>query len=54
MYDLEEYYYNPYCYATADGLPQSIQRAGTPEVAYNNITVMHAYIVATEIFCLGY
>lgn len=54
LYGLERYYYNPYCYLDANGNPQSQQKAGTPEIAYNKITLMHAYIVATEIYRLGY
>lgn len=54
LYGLERYYYNPHCYVDANGKAQSQQKAGTPEIAYNNITLMHAYIVATEIFRLGY
>lgn len=54
LYGLERYYYNPYCYQDANGKAQSQQKAGTPEDAYNHITLMHAYIVATEIYRLGY
>ena len=59
LYGLEKYYYNPNCYdgfngdSTAAPGSQSGQVAGTPEQAYGNITVMHAYVVATEVFCLG-
>lgn len=54
LYGLEKYYYNPYCYLDEDGNIRNIQQKGTPETAYNNITVMHAFIVATERFYLGY
>lgn len=52
LYGLERYYYNQYCYRAEDGTLQPEQKAGTPESAYGNITLMHAYIVATEIFQL--
>ena len=54
LYGLEKYYYNPYCYLNPDGSIKSVQAKGTPETAYNNITVMHAYIAATELFYMGY
>lgn len=54
LYGLEKYYYNPNCYLDEDGNIRNIQQKGTPETAYNNITVMHAFIVATELFYLGY
>lgn len=54
LYGLEKYYYNPYCYQDEDGNIRNIQQKGTPETAYNNITAMHAFIVATEMFYLGY
>lgn len=54
LYGLEKYYYNPYCYKDEDGNIRGIQQKGTPESAYDNITVMHAFIVATEMFYLGY
>ena len=54
LYGLEKYYYNPYCYLDEDGNIRNIQQKGTPETAYNQITVMHAFIVATELFYLGY
>ena len=53
LYGLEKYYYNPYCYLDADGTIKSRQEKGTPESAYDVITVMHAFIVATELFYLG-
>ena len=53
LYGLERYYYNPTCYMDGDVI-QSVQKAGTPEIAYNHITVMHAFIAATEVFRLKY
>lgn len=53
LYDLEKYYYNPYCYVDEAGNIKSRQEKGTAETAYNNITAMHAYIVATELFYFG-
>lgn len=53
LYGLSQYYYNPYCYKDENGNPQGIQRAGTPEVAYEKITLMHAFIVATELYRLN-
>ena len=54
LYGLEKYYYNPYCYLDEAGNIRNIQQKGTPETAYNQITVMHAFIAATERFYLGY
>ena len=54
LYGLERYYYNPYCYVDENGNIRGIQQKGTPESAYDHITVMHAFIVATEIFYLEY
>ena len=54
LYGLEKYYYNPNCYVDEEGNIRNIQQKGTPEIAYNQITVMHAFIVATELFYLGY
>ena len=54
LYGLEKYYYNPYCYLDESGNIKSRQEKGTPETAYNQITVMHAFIAATERFYLGY
>ena len=54
LYGLEKYYYNPYCYIDENGTIRSQQKKGTPESAYDHITVMHAYIVATELYYLGY
>lgn len=53
LYGLEKYYYNPNCYMT-DGVVNGIQQVGNPELANENITVMHAFIVATERFRMGY
>ena len=54
LYGLERYYYNPYCYVDEDGNPRGIQQVGTPESAYDNITIMHALIVATEVYYFEY
>ena len=54
LYDLEKYYYNPYCYKDEKGNIRNVQQKGTPESAYDKITIMHAFIVATEIYYLGY
>lgn len=47
LYGLEEYYYNPDCYASGT------QIAGTPEIAEGVVTAMHVFIYATERFVLG-
>ena len=52
LYGLEKYYYNPYCYLNEDGTIKPRQEKGNAETAYNNITAMHALIVATELFYL--
>ena len=54
LYGLEKYYYNPYCYVDENGKIKSRQEKGNAETAYDNITYMHALIVATEIYYLGY
>ena len=54
LYGLEKYYYNPYCYLDESGNIRNVQQKGTPETAYDNITVMHALIAATELYYLGY
>ena len=54
LYGLERYYYNPYCYVDEEGNIRGIQQVGTPESAYDNITVMHAFIVATELYYFNY
>lgn len=54
LYGLQRYYYNPYCYVDENGNLRNIQQVGTPESAYDNITVMHAFIVATELFVYEY
>lgn len=54
LYGLERYYYNPYCYVDEDGNLRGIQQVGTPESAYDKITIMHAFIVATELYYYGY
>lgn len=48
LYGLDQYYYNPDCYATG------YQTAGTKEVAEGVVTVMHVFIYATERFMMGY
>lgn len=53
LYGLGKYYYNPNCYMT-DGVVNGRQLVGNPELAYENITAMHAFIVATERFRMGY
>ena len=52
LYNLARYYYNPYCYLDENGNPVKIQTAGNIETAYGNITLMHAFIYATEVYCL--
>lgn len=54
LYGLEKYYYNPYCYVDENGSIRSQQKKGTPESAYDHVTVMHAFIAATELYYLGY
>ena len=54
LYGLERYYYNPYCYVDENGNLRGIQQKGTPESAYDNITIMHAFIVAIELYYYGY
>lgn len=52
LYGLERYYYNEFCYKDEKGNIRSTQQVGTPESAYNKITAMHAFIVATELYYL--
>lgn len=57
LYGLEDYYYNPMCYSThkeGDTEYENGQLVGTKEMAEGIVTVMHAYIYATEIYYLGY
>lgn len=54
LYGLEKYYYNPYCYQDESGNIRGIQQKGTPESAYGHITLMHAFIAATELYYLEY
>lgn len=54
LYDLQKYYYNPNCYVDENGESNARQQVGNPEMAYNNITIMHAFIVATERYMMGY
>lgn len=53
LYGLEKYYYNEYCYVGENGVINNVQKGGTPESAYNKITIMHAFIVATELYYLN-
>lgn len=50
LYGLEEFYYNPDCYA---GGSKESQKAGTAETAYGNITMLHLFIYATEVIYNG-
>lgn len=50
LYGLEEYYYNPDCYA---GGSKETQTGGTAETAYGNITMLHLFIYATEVIYNG-
>ena len=53
LYGLEAYYYNPQCYASANGEIGS-GTAGTKESAEGIVTGMHVFIYMTEVFYLGY
>ena len=53
LYGMEDCYYNPQCYATADGNLGSGTK-GDVESAEGVVTVMHVYIYATEVLYLGY
>lgn len=50
LYGLEDFYYNPDCYA---GGSKETQKAGTAETAYGNITMLHLFIYATEVIYNG-
>lgn len=50
LYGLENYYYNPDCYA---GGSIETQSGGTAETAYGKITMMHLFIYATEVIYNG-
>lgn len=50
LYGLEDFYYNPDCYA---GGSLETQAPGTAETAYGKITVMHLLIYATEVIYNG-
>lgn len=50
LYGLEDFYYNPDCYA---GGSRETQSAGTAETAYGNITMLHLFIYATEVIYNG-
>lgn len=57
LYGLEGYYYNPRCYAShseGDTEYDNSQVAGTAETADGVVTVLHAFIYATEVYYLGY
>lgn len=57
LYGLEGYYYNPRCYAghkEGDTEYENGQVAGTKEGAEGIVTVLHAFIYATEVYYLGY
>ena len=47
LYGLENFYYNPNCYTGQQ------QEPGTPETAEGVVTIMHAFIYATEIYKMG-
>lgn len=49
-YGLEEYYYNPDCYA---GGSKETQTGGTAETAYGKVTMLHLFIYATEVIYNG-
>lgn len=50
LYGLEDFYYNPDCYA---GGSRETQSAGTKQTAYGNITMLHLFIYATEMIYHG-
>ena len=50
LYGLEEYYYNPDCYA---GGSKETQAGGTAETAYGKVTMLHLFIYATEVIYNG-
>ena len=50
LYEMEDLYYSPDCYA---GAGQVSQKAGTAETAKGNVTILHLFIYATEIFRCG-
>ena len=50
LYGLEEYYYNPDCYA---GGSKETQTGGTVETAYGKVTMLHLFIYATEVIYNG-
>ena len=50
LYGLEEYYYNPDCYA---GGSKETQTGGTAETAYGKVTMLHLFIYATEVIYNG-
>ena len=50
LYGLEDYYYNPDCYA---GGSKETQTGGTVETAYGKVTMLHLFIYATEVIYNG-
>lgn len=50
LYGLEEYYYNPDCYA---GDSKETQTGGTAETANGKVTMLHLFIYATEVIYNG-
>ena len=50
LYGLEEYYYNPDCYA---GGSKETQTGGTAETANGKVTMLHLFIYATEVIYNG-
>ena len=50
LYGREDLYYNPDCYA---GAGQDSQKPGTQETADGVVTILHLFIVATEVFLHG-
>lgn len=50
LYGLEDFYYNPDCYA---GGTKESQFAGTAQTAYGKVTMLHLFIYATEVIYHG-
>jgi len=50
LYGLEDFYYNPDCYA---GNSLESQTPGTAETAYGKITMLHLFLYATEVIYNG-
>ena len=54
LYGFEDFYYNPDCYTGADpSNPFAPKEPGTPEMAKGKVTVLHAFIYATEVYYFG-